>query len=223
MAHKKLLRELLEDQFIYGRLTVIREVYGPARREVECRCSCGGTAVLSISSLKRGLVKSCGCYRRECGRAKSLSHGMTKTPEYTTWKTMRQRTTNPRNPCFPLYGGRGIKVCEKWKGSFPAFLADMGQRPSPIHSIDRINVNGDYEPGNCRWATPVEQARNTRSNRIVVYLGREMTMSEAAELAGLNLSSVYKRIGRGLPMEGWFSPSRSNFNSSKHRHSTQGG
>lgn len=117
-----------------------------------CLCDCGQTRVASGSSLKRGRTTSCGCGR--------ITHGSWGSPTYRSWHMMLQRCTNPRNTHYAYYGGRGITVCERWL-KFENFLADMGERPLGT-SIDRIDVDGNYEPGNCRWATPKQQMNNRR-------------------------------------------------------------
>lgn len=132
-----------------------------------CRCECGAENAVSGGELKAGLSKSCGCRRAECNRlkaAKHVTHGLSHTPEYTCWGSMRHRCRNPKSSKYADYGGRGISVCERWN-SFENFLADMGRRPTPAHSLDRINNDGNYEPGNCRWATPKEQMNNRRAHR----------------------------------------------------------
>lgn len=124
-----------------------------------CRCSCGTERVVVGHVLRRGESCGCGCLRGNAG-----THGMTHTPEYRCWIAMKQRCTNPKNRAWNGYGGRGIRVCIRWK-QFEHFLEDMGRRPTVIHSLDRIDVNGNYEPANCRWATPSEQQRNKRPLR----------------------------------------------------------
>lgn len=130
------------------------------------------------------------------GRKHGAATGGT-TPEWRAWKGMRQRCNNPNNPRYPLYGGRGIKVCDRWQGSFQAFLEDMGERPAEGWSLDRIDVNGNYERTNCRWANQQEQCRNQRRNRILVYEGVEMTMAELCEKAGVDSSHIRYHIGKG--------------------------
>ena len=125
---------------------------------------------------------------------------MSAAAVYRVWRTMLARCENPSNEKFPAYGGRGIKVCERWH-DFVAFLVDMGERPSATHSIDRIDVNGDYEPSNCRWATPVEQARNTRANRVVTYDGIEAPLAAHCERLGLDYKRVHGRLARGWPVD----------------------
>jgi hypothetical protein len=121
---------------------------------------------------------------------------MRQTPEYRTWLSVRNRCNNPKAKDFDLYGGRGIAICSKWD-SFPAFLSDVGTRPSQQHSIDRIDSNGHYEPGNVRWASSKEQARNTRRNRFVLYLGQRVCIAEAAELSGIPPDTLKQRVRRG--------------------------
>src|SRR5690606_6584889 len=123
------------------------------------------------------------------------------TPEYNAWSSMKSRCENPTVASNKDYGGRGIRVCDRWRDSFETFLADMGPRPSPQHSIDRIDNNGNYEPRNCRWATVLRQQRNKRSNHYVQFRGKTMTVTEAAEIAGANIVLVRSRIKRGWPIE----------------------
>ncbi len=117
------------------------------------------------------------------------------TPEYQAWKNMRRRCYEPTNKRYARYGGRGITVCERW-AEFANFLADMGRRPGPGFSIERIDVHGNYEPTNCRWATQKEQCRNRTSNRIVLFQGQRMTLVEAAERSGLSYAVVRARLSR---------------------------
>lgn len=130
-----------------------------------CLCDCGRAKIVQSSNLRSGHVTSCGCYSQEI-RERAKSHGYARKgarhSEYSAWAGMKRRCNNPKNVDFKDYGGRGIMVCDRWRDSFNAFLTDMGRKPSPKHSIDRINVDGNYEPSNCRWATPLEQRSNRR-------------------------------------------------------------
>ena len=121
-----------------------------------------------------------------------------KRPEYRSWGSMIQRCTNPRNSAYGWYGGRGIKVCDAWRESFLAFLGDVGPRPSPKHSIDRIDNDGNYEPGNVRWATKIEQAQNTHRGRRISLDGEEVCVAELARRLGISRHTVRYRLDRGL-------------------------
>jgi hypothetical protein len=122
-------------------------------------------------------------------------------PEYSSYRNMLCRCEQPTTPNYSRYGGRGIAVCERWRSDFWAFREDMGPRPSSKHSIDRINGNGDYEPGNCRWATRREQGRNTQSNRLVEVGGKAVTLAEAAEKAPVPYNTVLYRLKRGWTLD----------------------
>lgn len=129
-----------------------------------------------------------------------MSHGHNtrarRSPEYTAWNFMIGRCYRPRNHRYAWYGGRGIRVCDRWRTSFEAFLADVGPRPTPRHSLDRIDNDGDYEPGNVRWATSFEQSRNRRNVKLYTHDGETLTLSEWADRVGLPYSTLKQRVSR---------------------------
>ena len=127
-------------------------------------------------------------------------HGGRKTDEYRIWRHMRTRCENKNSPAYKWYGERGIKVCEKWL-EFKAFYEDMGERPSKEHSIDRINVNGDYEPSNCKWVTIKEQQRNRRNNVIYTYNGVTASLAELCEINNCKYKTVHMRLSKGASIE----------------------
>jgi hypothetical protein len=130
-------------------------------------------------------------------KARSENHGLCKTPEYRAWAALIQRCTNSRLPKFKIYGGRGITVCDRWRYDFLSFLADMGKRPTPAHSVDRIDPNGNYEPSNCRWATSQEQQWNRTDNHLVTVDGETLPLSEWGRRLGTSHSVLLRRIQRG--------------------------
>ncbi len=154
---------------IYGRLIVMAYSHRDGHEFWKCACECWADYVADGTALRQGRTVSCGCARREAivARNRVGTHGATRnqqrSPEYRAWESARQRCNNPKDKDYQHYGGRGITVCKRWR-KFSNFLQDMGARP-PGTSIDREDVNGNYEPGNCSWATPKQQANNRRNNR----------------------------------------------------------
>jgi hypothetical protein len=144
----------------FGRWTILA-YRAPERLFV--RCACGTECWRDAPSVKTGRSRSCGCLNREVATQRHLTHGAYRTPEHITWTAMKQRCLNPAKGNYRYYGGRGVTVCDRWRDSFAAFLTDVGPRPTAGHSLDRINPEGHYEPGNCRWATRIEQRHNRRA------------------------------------------------------------
>jgi len=185
---------------VFGRLTAISFSRKPKGRKFSivwlCRCECGGETTATVDLLRGGHVRSCGCYQREVAARANTEHGGHGTRLYRIWKNVVQRCTYPGFRDFHLYGGRGIKVCDRWRHSFAAFREDMGEPPTPKHSIDRIDNDGHYEPGNCRWATRREQNNNTRKNHFVTYAGETLTLSEWSRRTGIRAGLLHARITR---------------------------
>jgi len=151
----------------YGMLHVVERVDGKFVGSVKwkCLCACGSETIVRGTNLYNGTTKSCGCLRRKLSSQKFKTHGLNGSPTWNTWSSMKTRCTNPKATNYGLYGGRGIKVCDRWQ-KFELFLHDMGERPIG-KTLDRIDVNGDYEPSNCRWASKEEQAQNRRQTKMV--------------------------------------------------------
>ena len=182
----------------FGMLTAIQKGaphQSPSRKQVTwvCRCDCGNEVTVQRGALRGGSTQSCGCLRDHVYSAKKSAF-LDKKPEYNCWAAMKQRCTNQNDRFFSDYGGRGIRVCDSWSESFDAFFDDMGKRPSAMHSIDRIDTNGNYEPGNCRWATPAEQSRNKRNNVFLEFDGRRQVIADWADEIGISWSSLHGRL-----------------------------
>ena len=180
----------------FGRLVVVEEAERGKYKELRliCKCDCGNIKNVSRAHLLGGDVNSCGCWRKEFKK----THGMSHTRTYQTWENIIDRCCNANNDRYGDYGGRGIKVCERWK-AFENFFADMGERPTG-KTIDRKDCNGDYDPKNCCWSTPKEQQRNRRKNKTVQYGGKIKCLAEWAECLGINCSTLRKRLSRGWPV-----------------------
>ena len=155
----------------YAHLTILglAPMSKTQQRRYFCRCVCGVERSFDWYDVRSGHTQSCGCLRVIATTRAKTTHGESwrkhRTPEYQSWAKMIHRCTNPKAHNWKWYGGRGITVCERWRSSYANFLADMGRRPSLKHSIDRINNDGNYEPGNCRWATQSEQVQNSRASK----------------------------------------------------------
>lgn len=159
-----------------------------------CVCDCGNYVRVQSTSLRRGLTKSCGCWKRDYAKANYTTHGMSGTRIYSVWLGMRKRCEDPSEPSFPNYGGRGIKVCERWS-RFEMFLKDMGI-PAKGLTLERVNNDDGYSPENCVWATRLQQARNKRGVRKVKIGDRFVAATEAAEILGVNYRTLLGRLDR---------------------------
>lgn len=189
----------------FSRLTVVGFAYwrefrcGTRIDYWNCECQCGNVKPVIRRDLIRGHTRSCGCLQKDTVINLSTTHGMSGSSELEIWEGMRARCYNKNKKSYKNYGGRGIKVCDRWNGpeGFKNFMSDMGPRPSSTHSIDRHpNQNGNYEKSNCRWATPVDQGRNTRRNVRYAFNGESKTVGEWAEVVGISQHVLKDRICR---------------------------
>ena len=179
----------------FGRLTVVSREGSDKNRSAtwRCVCECGTGTIVTAGNLRSGHTLSCGCLAREATSRRMTTHGMRKTRTHKSWTGMKDRCTNPKVRNYKNYGARGVTVCQRWMDSFEAFLSDVGECPEGM-SIDRIDSCGNYEPGNCRWATPLTQGRNTRRNRILSHDGLSMCVSEWVEKTGIPSTTIRNRI-----------------------------
>jgi len=191
----------------FGRLTVIREAehqYG--HRYILCKCDCGNEKSINLNSLVKGTSNSCGCYRKEYMANKNYKHGCTPRGKidrlHHIWSGMKNRCLNPNIRGYKHYGGRGIKICDEWVNDFTVFRTwALANGYADNLTLDRINVNGNYEPSNCRWATIKEQSNNTRVNHRVTYKGETHTLSEWGDKLGINPNIIGRRLSKGMPVE----------------------
>lgn len=185
----------------FNRLTAL-EYVGNCRWK--CRCSCGVVCEVEATRLRKGRTRSCGCLVGELAsmrdRSSQTIHGMYRCSEYAIWAAMKARCSNPKSRYWYLYGGRGVRVCERWT-KFENFIADMGPRPSKGHSLDRHDNGLLYSKETCRWATDVEQHNNTRRNRRLTFQGRTQTAAEWARELGLRYSTLLGRLQKGWTVE----------------------
>ncbi len=180
-------------KFFY--LTVIKTTNKRSGRAVlwSCKCDCGKEVLRTHYSLVNKRRTSCGCFTRELTIKRNTKHGKSRTKVYKTWKGIFERCFNKNSTSYKNYGGRGITVCKRWE-KFENFNKDMGEPPTPKHSIDRINNNGNYEPTNCRWATKYEQAGNQRGNRVLKYKGQEKILADWAREYKINRYCLFERL-----------------------------
>lgn len=192
--------EMIGKQF--ERLTVVGFHGKTSDRKLiwECVCSCGNHTTATGIALRTGQKRSCGCLRDESTAARFTKHGMRESREYSIWQNMKNRCSDPKNLKFAYYGGKGVSVCPEWSDSFENFFRDMGECPTD-YTIERMNNNRGYEPGNCVWASRKQQARNRRTNRFIEYQGRHITVSELAEGRTISPETLLSRIKSGWEMD----------------------
>jgi hypothetical protein len=181
----------------FGRLIVLSESPTHQAKKVmwNCKCECGTLTTVDGTALRSGNTRSCGCHRSDMAALKARTHGASRSPTYRIWESMKKRCFDKSNKDYPSYGGRGISVCALWL-NFENFIKDMGERPEG-YSIDRIDNSKGYEPGNCRWATSLQQNRNRRNNKIITLNGIGKTQSEWAADIGISDATIHKRLKRG--------------------------
>lgn len=196
----------------FGRLTVVGFSHLTKWRDAcwTCRCSCGKTTAVRGCHLRAGNTGSCGCWQHET-RIKNgheygyFKHGhtagRTESAEYKCWSSMKNRCYNKNDRRYKDYGGRGITICKRWLNSFEDFYSDVGPRPGPGYSLDRISNNGNYCRSNIRWATRKQQQRNQRSNRLIEFQNERLCVAEWAERLGLTHSIILSRLNRGWSVE----------------------
>lgn len=191
-----------------GRLTAIEQFGFDKQRNATwiCRCDCGNYIILRNNSFSNEKTISCGCYLKEVlnGNTRSVKHGESSSPEYRIWSGIKDRCYREKIKSYSRYGGRGIKMCDRWKNSFEAFLEDMGRRPEKGMQIERIDNNSNYEPENCKWDTRKNQCRNTRRNIYFTIDGETRLMVEWCEHFGIDHANVRHRMNIGWSVEDAF-------------------
>src|SRR5450631_1787951 len=180
----------------FSRLVVLERVENDKHRLWRCLCDCGNTTVADTANLANGHTRSCGCLVKDKASENFTTHGLTNTPEHRTWMSNNNRCNNENDKQYVDYGGRGIHICERWI-SFKNFLEDMGKKPSPQYSIDRIDNELGYSKENCRWSTAKTQANNRRSNKYLVVDGVKKTLMEWSEHYQLSYSMIQDRLRDG--------------------------
>lgn len=187
----------------FGLLQVVGYAGKDSRRNSMwiCKCRCGVQKAVVSTSLTRGQTKSCGCQQLPHMRKGTTGIRQRDHIAFGSWAAMKGRCYRKKDKSFHDYGARGIRVCERWLHSFQNFLEDMGPKPSANYTIERINNNGHYEPGNCRWATRREQRRNTRKTRLFFFRGESKILSDWCEEFGLKVSFVQNRLKLGWSIE----------------------
>lgn len=182
----------------FARLTIVSLAHKNSHGErfVLCRCTCGTEKIISLSEVKRGSTVSCGCYRLEVGQKNRTKHGLDGLKSTAIWRQMHKRCYREDHWAYRWYGARGIYVDERWH-TLSNFIADMGEKPEGL-SLDRIDNNGPYGPGNCRWASRTDQSRNTRSNRKIEINGETRILTDWVRITGVAYSTFYYRVRSGM-------------------------
>lgn len=186
----------------FNRLVAIKYIKNPKATGAtwEFLCDCGISKIILGASVRYGLIKSCGCLNKELAYKKCYKHGESDHPLYSIWKGMMQRCYSKNNKNYSEYGGRGISVCKEWIECPSNIAKDMGVRPNKA-SIDRIDVNGNYEPSNCRWATPMTQGSNKRNNVIYEVFGEKLHFAEICRKYNIKESTLSNRLKLGMTIE----------------------
>lgn len=190
----------------FGRLTAIRRLEfrpkpcGGGRSIWLCSCNCGGETKVAVTDLRAGRRVSCGCLRREKAKTVNRSHGMSATPEFFVWTRMIRRCFDTKDKAYSRYGAIGISVCDEWRHDFGAFFSHIGPRPTPNHSIERINNSKGYEPGNVKWATDSEQRRNKRNSIYVEMEGNTVFLKDYCREHGIDYFLIHSRLKSGWPI-----------------------
>lgn len=178
----------------FGKLVVVRRDHTRNGTFWLCQCDCGSTTSAPSGHLNNGSRKSCGCAQ---DGSHTRTHGMSHSSEYRAWTNARHRCTNPNNRKYPLYGGRGIRMCAQWALSFDTFIRDMGRKPTARHTLERLDSNGDYTPENCVWATAIQQNNNRSFNRKLQFQGRLVTVAQASRATGIPHGTIISRLDSG--------------------------
>lgn len=195
------LRKTITSGDRFGRLTILFEL--EKRKEMRyfrCKCDCGNDGDYRFVSLSAGVIKSCGCLRNEQNRTVAIKHGLSGSSLYNSWHSMKQRCLNPKCAVYKYYGGRGIKICEEWFDFEPFKDWAMANGYQKGLTIERVNVNGGYEPTNCKWITKRDQTRNTRRNVIIEFNGERLCVKDWAIKLGISNSAMQNRL-REWPLE----------------------
>lgn len=181
-----------------NRLQILDAVYDYSSKRTYflCKCDCGNSKKIESYSVKKGLSKSCGCLLKEIISQCNKTHGLSKTSEYKIWKNMKNRCYRTSSKGYKHYGGRGITVCKRWLKSFQLFISDVGKRPSPKHSLGRLDNNKGYKPSNCEWQTDTEQANNKTTSHFITFEDKTLTVKQFSKEKGIAYQTLLQRLNR---------------------------